>query len=206
MRVVQNSARSAEQRSLLKLIKKFMEQEKPKKKSSWSWKIEEADLKNQVENYNTLKISESYRGISVLIISALLGFSLILAFFGVYADIATMIWGIVLYLPIIFFVYKGHRWAIVLLMAMWTLEKGYQLYQIGQGGGGSGIMPIIWWLIIMPYFWKALKVENEKRKLAPALKDAPGSAFCHKCGEQLETNSKFCTKCGAKVPSPVVNE
>jgi len=183
-----------------------MEQEKPKKKSSWSWKIEEADLKNQVENYNTLKISESYRGISVLIISALLGFSLVLAFFGVYADISTMICGIVLYLPIIFFVYKGHRWAIVLLMAMWTLEKGYQLYEIGQGGGGSGIMPIIWWLIIMPYFWKALKVENEKRKLAPALKDAPGSAFCHKCGEQLETNSKFCTKCGAKVPSPVVNE
>lgn len=176
-----------------------MEQEKPKKKSSWSWKVDEADLKNQVENYNNLKITQSYRGISVLIISALLGFSLLLSFFGVYADPTTMIWGIVIYLPILFFVYKGHRWAIVLLMALWTFEKGYQLYQIGQDGGGSGIMPIIWWLILMPYFWKALKVENEKRRVAPVLKDASGSIFCQKCGAQNESSSKFCYKCGAKV-------
>lgn len=150
------------------------EEEVKKGGNSWSWKIAEADLKNQVENYNTLKISESYRGISVLIISVLLGFSAVLAFLGVYADMATMIWGIVFYLPVIFFVYKGQRWAIVLLMVMWTLERGYQLYEIGQGGNGSGIMPIIWWLIIMPYFWKALKVENEKRKLTPVSKSKIG--------------------------------
>ena len=179
-----------------------MEQEKSKKKSSWSWKIDDVDLKNQVENYKTLKITESYRGISVLIISALLGFSLLLSFFGVYADPSTMIWGIVIYLPIIFFVYKGHRWAIVLLMALWTFEKGYQLYEIGQGGSGNGVMPIIWWLIIVPYFWKALKVENERRKVAPVSKDATGSVFCHKCGTQNEASSKFCYKCGAKAITP----
>ena len=112
-----------------------MEQEKPKKKSSWSLKIDEADLKNQVENYKTLKVTESYRGISVLIISSLLGLSLILSFVGIYADPSTMFWGIIIYLPIIFFVYKGHRWAIIALMALWTFERGYQLYEIGQGGG-----------------------------------------------------------------------
>ncbi len=176
-----------------------MEQEKPKKKSSWSWKVDEADLKNQVENYNNLKITESYRGISVLIISALLGFSLLLSFFGVYADTTTMIWGIVIYLPILFFVYKGHKWAIILLMALWTFEKGYSLYEISQSGSGSSIMPIIWWLIVMPYFWKALKVENERRKVTPTLTNGPGSIFCQKCGAQNESGSKFCYKCGAKV-------
>ncbi|MBU1104510.1 zinc ribbon domain-containing protein [Candidatus Parcubacteria bacterium] len=183
-----------------------MEQNKQKKKSFWFWKIDEDDLKKQVENYQTLKITRSYRGMSFLIISALLGFSLLLSFFGAYVDPTAMIWGILIYLPILFFVFKGRRWAIVLLMIMWTFEKGYNLYEIGQGGGGSVIMPIIWWLIVMPYFWKALVVENKRRKLVPALKDLSGSVFCHKCGEQLETNSKFCSKCGVKVQSPIMSE
>lgn len=176
-----------------------MEPEKPKKKSSWSWKIDEADLKNQVENYKTLKITESYRGISVLIISALLGLSLVLSFAGIYADPTTIFWGIIIYLPIIFFVYKGHRWAIVALMVLWTFEKVYSLYEVGQSGSGSGVMPIIWWLIVMPYFWKTLKVENERRKLLPAVSGDVGSVFCHKCGAQNETDAKFCLKCGAKM-------
>ena len=146
-----------------------MEQEKTKKKSSWSWTIDESDLKTQVENYETLKITESYRGISVLIVLALLAFSFILSFLGVYADIETMIWGLVLYLPILFFVYKGHRWAIISLIILWTFEKGYALYEVVESGSGSPIMAIFWWLIIMPYFWKALRGENEKRKvLAPS--------------------------------------
>jgi ribosomal protein L40E len=55
----------------------------------------------------------------------------------------------------------------------------------------------------MPYFWKALKVENERRKLAPANNNIAGSVFCRKCGTQNETNSKFCFKCGAKM---IINE
>jgi len=179
-----------------------MEQEKSKKKSRWSWKIDDADLKNQVENYKTLKITESYRGISVLIISVLLGLSLILSFVGVYSDPSTIFWGLIIYLPIIFFVYKGHRWAIITLIVLWTFEKGYQLYEIGQSGSGSGIWPIIWWLIVMPYFWKALKVENERRKLVPVIDGSAGSVFCYKCGAQIEANSKFCYKCGAKTIIP----
>lgn len=176
-----------------------MEKEKQKKKSVWSWGVDKTELEKQVENYQTLKITESYRGIAVLVISALLGLSLLLSLFGVYADPSTMFYGLIIYVPILFFVYKGHRWAIIALMILWTFEKGYQIYETGVD---SGVMPIIGWLIVILYFWKALKVENERRKLAPALKDIPGSAFCHKCGETLELNSKFCSKCGAKVVSP----
>ena len=82
-----------------------MEQEKQRKENTW-WGIEGAELKKQVENYQNLKITESYRGISVLIISALLGLSLLLSFLGVYVDPITMLYGIIIYAPIIFFVYK----------------------------------------------------------------------------------------------------
>ena len=182
---------------MLKLLYK-MEQEKQRKENTW-WGIEGAELKKQVENYQNLKITESYRGISVLIISALLGLSLLLSFLGVYVDPITMLYGIIIYAPIIFFVYKGHRWAINALMIFWTYEKFYQIYETG---GNGWIWPILWWLIVTPYFWKTLKVENERRKLAPALKDMLDSAFCHKCGKDLELSSKFCSKCGARVVSP----
>lgn len=179
-----------------------MEQEKPKKKNKWSWKLDEFDLKKQVDGYQTLKISESYRGISVLIVLVLLGLSFVLSFFGLYSNPTTVFYGIMVYLPVLFFVYKGHRWAIIALMIMWTYEKGYEIYQVVQNGGSGVIMPIIWYLIFMPYFWKALQIENEKRKDASILsppKDTLELVFCSKCGGRLEINSKFCSKCGSRV-------
>ncbi len=163
--------------------------------------MEETDIKNQIENYHSLKITKSYRGISVLLVSALLALSLLLSFFGVYSDIDTIIYSLIIYIPIIFFVYKGHRWAIISLIALWTLEKVYQIYETG---GESGIMPIIWWLIVTPYFWKALKVENVRNgKFKEEV--GKGTSFCHQCGEALESDVKFCSKCGAKI-NPLITQ
>lgn len=164
--------------------------ETKKTKSSWSWKIDEDDLKNQVENYYKLKITGSYRGISVLIVVALLGLSLLLGFLGVYASVDEILYGLIIYVPILFFVYKGHRWAIVALMILWTFEKGYQLIEVG------GIMPLIWWAIIMPYFYKALRVENERRKLSANPSVNSSRRFCSHCGGAIDTDAKFCTSCG----------
>jgi len=162
------------------------------------WKINEADLKNQVDNYKTLKITKSYRGIAILTISALLGFSLLLSFFGVITDPTTMFWAIIMYLPIIFFVYKGHRWAIILLMTLWTLDKGYQV--IGQSGGQVEIMPIIGWFIFTPFFWRALKVENERKRINKLNRVSQVSnQFCSHCGSKIEINSKFCPHCGKNI-------
>lgn len=137
------------------------------KKGWWSWRIDETELKSQVENYTALKVTQSYKGISVLIILSLLGLSLLLSFFSTFADTATIFWSIVIYSPILFFVYIGHRWAIILLMILYTLEKTYLFYELG----GNNIMPIIWWIIVMPYFWKALRVENERRKISLVMKE-----------------------------------
>src|SRR3990167_2133717 len=99
--------------------------------SWWSWKIKPEELKEQLDNYNTLGIWKSYKGISTLLI---------------------------IYIPIAFFVYRGHRWAMIAIMILWTLEKGIQLVQLGN------VIPIIWYLAFMPYFYKAWKVEAERRK------------------------------------------
>lgn len=173
---------------------------KKEKTTSWSWKITSEELKEQVENYNTLKITQSYRGVSVLIVGALLLFSLLLSFFGVYADVTSMIYGMLIYVPILFFVYRGHRWAIILLMILWTYEKGYTLFLSVQSGGG-GIGSVIWWLIVTPYIYNALVVENAHRKIARVAIKAD-TIFCSKCGTKQVTDAKFCTECGAGLIVP----
>ncbi|OGZ67353.1 MAG: hypothetical protein A3D35_01700 [Candidatus Staskawiczbacteria bacterium RIFCSPHIGHO2_02_FULL_34_9] len=129
-----------------------------KTKTIWNWTISREELRNQVENYQDLKITKSYKRISVLIVSILLGFSIILALFGVYANIQDILYSLIIYIPILIFVYRGHRWAIITLIILWTVEKGYQLMLVGN------IAPIIWWIIVMPYFYKALQVENERKR------------------------------------------
>lgn len=134
---------------------------KEKKKSThsvFSWKMTEEELRKQVDNYKTLKITQSYKGISVLILLSFLVLTVMLGLFGI-VSLGDTLYGLIIYLPIAFFVYRGHRWAIILLMILWTIEKGYQLFLVGS------IIPLLWWVIIIPYFYKALKVENERRKI-----------------------------------------
>ena len=95
--------------------------------SIFSWKISEEELKNQVDSYRTLKITQSYRGISALLLVASMMLTGLLAKFGVIAYEDFYI-NLFVYLPIAFFVYKGHRWAIIAIMILWTYEKGYQVY------------------------------------------------------------------------------
>lgn len=158
--------------------------------SVFSWKTTEEELKNQIDNYETLKITQSCRGISVIITLSLLALSFILAFVGFFS-LEDLLFGLIIYLPILFFVYKGHRWAIVSLMILWTFEKGYQLFI------GGGIMALFWWAIIIPYFYKALKVENERKKRSQNPLSA--ARFCGNCGDRISKNASFCNQCGRKL-------
>jgi hypothetical protein len=128
--------------------------------SIFSWKISEEEMKTQVENYNNLKITQSYRGISALLILGSMVLTVLLAKFGVISYDA--IYSSIIYLPIAFFIWKGHRWAMIAMMILWTFEKGYQLY---ASGGTSPIVPIIWWAIFMGYFVNAFKIELARKKL-----------------------------------------
>lgn len=174
---------------------------KNNKAASWSWKISAEELKEQIENYKTLKMSQSYRGLVVLLISALLLLSLILGFFNI-TPLSDVVLSLIVYIPILIFVYKGHRWAIVTLGILWTVEKAYTLYLSVQTGG-SPIGSIIWWFIVTPYIYKAYIVANEYRKIKKGNAFVFNGVFCTKCGSGQDIDARFCSKCGSGLIAPI---
>lgn len=87
--------------------------------------------------------------------------TVILAKFGVISY--DSVYSAIIYVPLAYFIYKGHRWALVLVMLLWTFEKGWQVYD-AVNNSASVIVPIIWWSIFMNYFFNALKIEIAKNK------------------------------------------
>lgn len=156
----------------------------------FSWKMSDEELQNQVDNYDTLKITESYKGISTIILLAILALSLILGFFNV-IPVEDVLYSLIIYIPIIFFVYRGHRWAIISIMILWTIEKAITLF------AGGSVLSIFWWAIVIPYFYKALKVENERKKIEKISSNK--IYFCENCGNKIKKGTKFCTNCGKKI-------
>lgn len=128
----------------------------------FSWKISEEDLSNQVQNYHKLGATKSYRGIAALIVIFFQFWTLLVGFSGIFSDIysiSDVFYGLIIYLPIAIFIYRGHRWAMIAIMILWTVEKGYLLVALGSG------VQLVWWALFMPYFFKALKVESEHRRI-----------------------------------------
>ena len=134
--------------------------------SIFSWKISDEDMKTQVENYDKLKITESYRGISALLILGSMILTAVLSKLDVVSFDA--VYGAIIYLPLAFFIWKGHQWAMIAMVVLWTVEKGYQVY--ASAGVSSPIVPIIWWAIFMGYFVNAFRVELARKKITAKTK------------------------------------
>lgn len=138
-----------------------MEQEKTKSfrmSKNGTFKLNETELKHQIDNYNTLSITQSYRGISSLLILFAIVITAIL-YFVKFVDLSAIIAAVIIYLPLAYFVYRGKKWALIGAMLIWTLDKGFQLIT------APNILVIIWWIAFMTYFYKAYKVEVERAKL-----------------------------------------
>ena len=136
------------------------------KQSIFAWSINPDELKYQVEQYNTLGITESYRGNAVLLVLALLAFSAVFTLFGA--------------IPL----------------------DGGRFYDASTSGHGNIALMIVWWLILMPYLFKALKIEKERNKLQPTLASkSTESIYCPKCGSKEDKDSSFCTNCGNNITS-----
>jgi len=168
--------------------------------SIFSWSISEKDLKEQVENYHSLSISESSRGKTVLVFSGLFVLVAGVSFFA--GSLEDTLWSLVVYIPLLVFVHRGSRWAVILLIITWTLDQGYALYS------GGGYMIIVWWLIITPVFYHALQVENARKKdlvhkninsIKNEVANNVQPKFCRNCGKELNGGAKFCVNCGAKM-------
>jgi hypothetical protein len=145
---------------------------KKSKKSAFSfllwWRTDPAEVEKQVAGYNTLKVWQSARGISALlcafsaVVTMLLGNLIHLSTGEVYFEVA--IWSTVGIL-----MYFGLRWAFILGMVLWTLEKATMLFS----GGAAPIVQIIWWAIYLNAFFLAFRVESQRAAMpAPRARQA----------------------------------
>jgi hypothetical protein len=147
--------------------------EAPKKKAGnhwllW-WKIEPEELQKNIVEYDTLKIYQSARGISFLLL--LLSGTANIIFVCVGYEDAWALGDAVVFFGLAAFIYRGHRWAMLLAMLFWTLEKAFQIYRVvdmpAGSGGGYLIVTLSWWAVYMHAFYFAFVVEK-RRSFRPA--------------------------------------
>ena len=143
---------------------KLSDKEETKKKqpflfSIFQWKLSPEDLKIQIDNYNTLKIYNSSRGIATLILIFIMTLSLVMGMLSL-IPIGDVVLSLLVYIPITIFIYLGHRWAIICGMILWTLEKIFQI----SNGSGYFISTLIWWVVLMGPLWGAYQVEQTRKR------------------------------------------
>lgn len=122
------------------------------------WKLNPEEVRDQVNNYKSLKITKSFRGIATLLLLGSCLITLITSLIGWFSF--DNLYSLILYLPLTFFTYKGKRWSIIAMMILWTLEKA-----LGITASFPSIMiALTWWSLYMRFLYGALRVENERIK------------------------------------------
>src|SRR5690242_8263715 len=94
-------------------------------KSFWLlwWRVDEDELQAQVAQYDTLGWFQSGRKLSVVFLLASMTVTVAVALSGVVgAAYYYLEAGLLAVLAA--FIYRGHRWAMIAAMLLWTLEKG----------------------------------------------------------------------------------
>ena len=170
----------------------------------------EEELEIQVESYNNLGITKSNKGQATLFLGVVIVISIALGIFDV-TPLSDVLYSLIIYIPLTFFIYKGHRWAMYLGIILWTLEKGYQLLYLSHGKG-SVIMIFSLWLWLVTILYSAIQVENERKKRAGIKKQSEntqpyhsernvseGKYFCSGCGKEINYKGSFCKFCGKKI-------
>lgn len=173
------------------------------------WKIDKDELQKQVDNYEILTVTKSARGVSFLLIllSNLIGVIFILS--GSFDQGAW--WDIALLFILGLFIYKGHRWAMIVVMIYWTIDRIIQVSTVFSSSSqntSSIWWLLLWWTIFMHAFYRAFRVERLRVKTRAAnntnnvADETPGDSealFCSHCGKQIDSDSKFCIHCGKEV-------
>ncbi len=143
---------------------------KVKKKNNYThwifwWILDKDVLERQVKEYKTLSVWYASRKIAAIALLFSSVLTILLVMFANW-DSSSLI-DVVLMLFIAFFVYRGHRWAMIMAMLYWTYAKFYGLYASYSSTSTthtSPIIAIVWWAIYMHAFYEAFKVEQLRRK------------------------------------------
>lgn len=146
------------------------------------WRISSEEINRQVRSYDSLKVTQSARGLSFLfiIISSIVGilavlWLLIMTLFlpadaaniisnrigsgDLVVDLIYAVITAVILIVLAFFVRKGQRWAIITMMILATINL------VGQPKF------FLFWTVVMHPLYVALRVENVKRRyFAPLIR------------------------------------
>lgn len=123
------------------------------------WSIEAQELQEQDNKYSELKVTESYRGRAFLVV---LAFSLISIVYGIVVNVpSAFITGLLVTL-LALFIYKGFRWAMLLVMIIWTIEKATTFLS-------SPWVSIFLWVLVMGSLFKAWKLEGVRNQRITSL-------------------------------------
>ena len=139
----------------------------------WSWviwwRVDKAELAKQVAEYDSLDWFHAARKVSVLCLLIAVAITVAATIFGV-TD-ATVYGEAVAFAVLAIFIYRGHRWAMIAAMALWTFEK-VSTATIGFGtiraSGYSLISSFFLWTAFMHAFYLAFRVEQARKKLPAA--------------------------------------
>jgi hypothetical protein len=120
------------------------------------WRIDQNELAEQVAQYDHLPLHRSARGIAIFCLGFTCVVSAAFATFGTFGLDESAYWGIALYGALALFIWRGHRWAMIVAMLFWTADKalllaGMPKYALGQ---------IVWWALYMHAFYFAFRVEE----------------------------------------------
>ena len=136
------------------------------------WKIDPIQLEKQVSEYASLKIYKSYRGIAALLIaSRILLSELVLLiqwvpnnnFIISFLRRGFGLGGLLFYLLFSFLIFKGKKWAILVMMIIETVNSGFALFYSSSVGGGFWLMILFWWALFMKFLFAAYKVERLRK-------------------------------------------
>ena len=131
------------------------------------WRVDAAEVQRQVESYESLTITKSARGISLLLcllsvaLTVLLGRVLGLTAGTVLSEAA--MWSVMGLL-----MYRGHRWAFMVAMLLWTFEKATAVFS-GATAGRAPVGQLIFWAIYMQAFRLGYEVESQRKSARAAV-------------------------------------
>jgi len=157
------------------------------------WRLDKEELKRQVNEYETLKITQSARGISFLfqLLSLVITTGAIL-FTNIITSSALLY--VFLYLILGFFIYKGHRWAMIGVMTLSTFATFSNFYSsvVSNSANGTPIInsSLMWalffWTITMHFYYLAFKVESLRAKAKKELINTNKAITERKSFDELE--------------------
>lgn len=134
------------------------------------WKTDPAEIEKQVAGYDTLKLYQSARGMSLLLCAFSVAVTVSLGR-AMQLSGATIIGEALIWSGLGFAMFRGQRWAFATAMVVWTFEKG-SLLLAGASAGRAPIVQIIWWAVYMNSFMLGFRVEKARRA-RPAAAVAP---------------------------------